>query len=196
MKGRALYRVWVVNLDFSLQVDQMVIHSASDPRPRTTLCGDYFYNYFTRGLDILFDGQACSPLSWKCVVRMLEYINYHLFVDSFNGPDIIILTLESYWITVLVLQTHKIKKFVLHTNYPGHVNFNSYMKCNFIVLGSDCKFCIKAVLRKTLFGSEINWKLLFLCVVEGTESRSYKKQNYSQHYMGAGEGNIFVNLIS
>ena len=42
------------------QVDQMVIHSASDPRPRTTLCGDYFYNYFTRGLDILFDGQVLS----------------------------------------------------------------------------------------------------------------------------------------
>lgn len=72
------------------QVDQMVIHSASDPRPRTTLCGDYFYNYFTRGLDILFDGQ-----------------------------------------------THKIKKFVLHTNYPGHPDFNSYMKCNFIIRSSD-----------------------------------------------------------
>ncbi|XP_031286930.1 UPF0183 protein At3g51130-like [Pistacia vera] len=72
------------------QVDQMVIHSASDPRPRTTLCGDYFYNYFTRGLDILFDGQ-----------------------------------------------THRIRKFVLHTNYPGHADFNSYVKCNFIVLGSE-----------------------------------------------------------
>ncbi|CAM8902328.1 unnamed protein product [Rhodiola kirilowii] len=72
------------------QVDQMVIHSASDPRPRTTVCGDYFYNYFTRGLDILFDGQ-----------------------------------------------THKIKKFVLHTNYPGHADFNSYMKCNFVIYSSD-----------------------------------------------------------
>ncbi|KAL7192987.1 hypothetical protein ACSBR2_024739 [Camellia fascicularis] len=72
------------------QVDQMVIHSASDPRPRTTLCGDYFYNYFTRGLDILFDGQ-----------------------------------------------THKIKKFVLHTNYPGHADFNSYIKCNFAIYSSD-----------------------------------------------------------
>ncbi|CAL5371317.1 unnamed protein product [Camellia sinensis] len=71
-------------------VDQMVIHSASDPRPRTTLCGDYFYNYFTRGLDILFDGQ-----------------------------------------------THKIKKFVLHTNYPGHADFNSYIKCNFAIYSSD-----------------------------------------------------------
>lgn len=72
------------------QVDQMVIHSASDPRPRTTLCGDYFYNYFTRGVDILFDGQ-----------------------------------------------THKIKKFILHTNYPGHADFNSYMKCNFVIYSSD-----------------------------------------------------------
>ncbi|KAK9678750.1 hypothetical protein RND81_11G231200 [Saponaria officinalis] len=72
------------------QVDQMVIHSASDPRPRSTLCGDYFYNYFTRGLDILFDGQ-----------------------------------------------THKIKKFVLHTNYPGHPDFNSYIKCNFVIHSSD-----------------------------------------------------------
>lgn len=36
----------------------MVIHSASDPRPRSTICGDYFYNYFNRGLDILFDGQV------------------------------------------------------------------------------------------------------------------------------------------
>ncbi|KAF3646667.1 UPF0183 protein [Capsicum baccatum] len=72
------------------QVDQMVIHSASDPRPKTTLCGDYFYNYFTRGLDILFDGQ-----------------------------------------------THKIKKFILHTNYPGHADFNTYMKCNFVIYCSD-----------------------------------------------------------
>jgi len=68
------------------QVDQMVIHNASDTSPRTTLCGDYFYNYFTRGLDILFDSQ-----------------------------------------------THKIKKFVLHTNFPGHADFNSYIKCNFVI---------------------------------------------------------------
>ncbi|XP_078446122.1 PHAF1 protein At3g51130 isoform X2 [Wolffia australiana] len=68
------------------QVDQMVIHSASDSRPRTTHCGDYFYNFFSRGLDILFDGQ-----------------------------------------------THRIKKFVLHTNFPGHSDFNTYTKCNFLI---------------------------------------------------------------
>ncbi|EEC81306.1 hypothetical protein OsI_24448 [Oryza sativa Indica Group] len=74
------------------QVDQMVIHSASDPRPRTTLCGDYFYNYFSRGIDILFDGQ-----------------------------------------------THRIKKFVLHTNFPGHSDFNSYMKCNFVIYDAEAE---------------------------------------------------------
>ncbi|XP_057816067.2 PHAF1 protein At3g51130 isoform X2 [Cryptomeria japonica] len=30
-------------------------------------------------------------------------------------------------------QTHKIKKFVLHTNFPGHADFNSYIKCNFMI---------------------------------------------------------------
>eukprot|EP00258_Populus_trichocarpa_P044613 XP_024460632.1 UPF0183 protein At3g51130 isoform X3 [Populus trichocarpa] len=84
------------------QVDQMVIHSASDPRPRTTLCGDYFYNYFTRGLDILFDGQ-----------------------------------------------THRIKKFVLHTNYPGHADFNSYIKCNFVIQGSDLDYSKQSITPST-----------------------------------------------
>ncbi|KAI1235453.1 hypothetical protein IHE44_0002316 [Lamprotornis superbus] len=27
--------------------------------------------------------------------------------------------------------THKVKKFVLHTNYPGHYNFNIYHRCEF-----------------------------------------------------------------
>ena len=46
--------------DFLKQVDQMVIHNALDTSPRTTLCRDYFYNYFTRRIDILFDYQVFS----------------------------------------------------------------------------------------------------------------------------------------
>lgn len=73
------------------EVDQMGIHCASDDHQlRTTLSADYFYNYFTRGFDILFDGK-----------------------------------------------THTIKKFILHSNYPGHADFNSYSKCNFIISNSD-----------------------------------------------------------
>ncbi|MQL98696.1 hypothetical protein Taro_031416 [Colocasia esculenta] len=87
--------------ELHVKVDQMVIHSASDPRPRTALCGDYFYNYYSRGLDILFDGQL-----------------------RISNP-------------IVDLQTHKIKKFVLHTNFPGHSDFNSYTKCNFVIYQPD-----------------------------------------------------------
>lgn len=70
---------------FEDQVDQMVIHSASDPRPKTTFCGDYFYNYFTRGLDILFDGQVFTL--FMTIVNMLcmesrILTRFHLFADS------------------------------------------------------------------------------------------------------------------
>ena len=100
----------------------MVIHSGSDPRPRTTLCGDYFYNYFTRGLDILFDGQVIT-FFFFC-----SQVLYH----PFSGTN--------FLIAVSHLQTHKVKKFVLHTNYPGHADFNSYIKCNFVIFGSNRKF--------------------------------------------------------
>jgi len=45
---------------------------------------DYFYNYVTLGLDILFNAD-----------------------------------------------THRVAKFVLHSNFPCHFNFNSYFMCNF-----------------------------------------------------------------
>lgn len=105
----------------------MVIHSASDPRPRTTLCGDYFYNYFSRGLDILFDGQVLSSFI-HCESFYGEVLHSNFLVEkkTHNNP--------------LILQTHKIKKFVLHTNFPGHADFNSYIKCNFSIYSADCKY--------------------------------------------------------
>ncbi len=45
---------------------------------------DYFYNYITLGLDILFDSE-----------------------------------------------TNRANKFIFHTNFPCHYNFNSYFMCNF-----------------------------------------------------------------
>ncbi|PZC71510.1 hypothetical protein B5X24_HaOG213196 [Helicoverpa armigera] len=53
-------------------------------RRRPPPASDYFFNYFTLGLDVLFDAR-----------------------------------------------THQVKKFVLHTNYPGHYNFNMYHRCEF-----------------------------------------------------------------
>ena len=119
----------------------MVIHSASDPRPRTTLCGDYFYNYFTRGLDILFDGQ---------VFIFFGSSNIHIINDSMHDN----LCTQNSNITVLYLQTHKIKKFVLHSNYPGHADFNSYIKCNFVIFSSDCKFCSLSEVSKWICNTE------------------------------------------
>uniref|UniRef100_A0A3B3I521 Phagosome assembly factor 1 n=1 Tax=Oryzias latipes TaxID=8090 RepID=A0A3B3I521_ORYLA len=57
--------------------DKMKIHSPSPHKQVPSKCNDYFFNFFTLGVDILFDST-----------------------------------------------THLVKKFVLHTNYPGHYNFN------------------------------------------------------------------------
>ncbi|XP_058793462.1 PHAF1 protein CG7083 [Phymastichus coffea] len=64
--------------------DKMRIHSPHAHKRDKIRRSDFFYNYFTLGLDILFDART------QCV-----------------------------------------KKFVLHTNYPGHYNFNMYHRCEF-----------------------------------------------------------------
>lgn len=67
--------------------DKMKIHSPNAHKLVTSRSSDYFYNYFTLGLDILFDAK-----------------------------------------------THSVTKFILHTNYPGHYNFNMYYRCNFQIM--------------------------------------------------------------
>uniref|UniRef100_A0A8P4K133 Phagosome assembly factor 1 n=1 Tax=Dicentrarchus labrax TaxID=13489 RepID=A0A8P4K133_DICLA len=64
--------------------DKMKIHSPSPHKQVPSKCNDYFFNYFTLGVDILFDSTS-----------------------------------------------HLVKKFVLHTNFPGHYNFNIYHRCDF-----------------------------------------------------------------
>lgn len=64
--------------------DKMRIHSPNAHRRVTASRSDYFFNYFTLGMDVLFDARS-----------------------------------------------HLVKKIVLHTNYPGHYNFNMYNRCEF-----------------------------------------------------------------
>nr|CAG4651856.1 EOG090X06XP [Triops cancriformis] len=64
--------------------DKMRIHSPQPHRRVPGAYSDYFFNYFTLGFDLLFDGSS-----------------------------------------------HLLKKIVLHTNYPGHYNFNMYHRCEF-----------------------------------------------------------------
>jgi hypothetical protein len=63
--------------------DKMKIHtSATHKMAQADRRSDYFFNYFTLGVDILFDSQ-----------------------------------------------THRACKFVLHTNFPGHYDFNVFYRC-------------------------------------------------------------------
>lgn len=64
--------------------DKMKIHSPSATRTGNVKRSDIFFNYFTLGIDILFDAI-----------------------------------------------THRVKKFIMHTNYPGHYNFNMYHRCEY-----------------------------------------------------------------
>ncbi|GFS16241.1 UPF0183 protein C16orf70-like protein [Elysia marginata] len=64
--------------------DKMKIHLPDAHKHVRAESADYFFNYFTMGVDILFDAV-----------------------------------------------THTVKKFVLHTNYPGEYNFNIYCRCVF-----------------------------------------------------------------
>lgn len=65
------------------------------------------------------------------------------------------------------MQTHKIKKFVLHTNFPGHSDFNTYMKCNFVIYDSDGEYCYTLIFEVDLLTSEL-FNICFLFVDKGT----------------------------
>ncbi|XP_022665823.1 UPF0183 protein C16orf70 homolog isoform X2 [Varroa destructor] len=75
---------------FFKEEDKMRIHSPStdDSVDITSVeRSDYFYNYVTLGLDVLFDARR-----------------------------------------------HTAKKIILHTNFPGHYDFNCYHRCNFTMV--------------------------------------------------------------
>lgn len=72
------------NRIFFKSEDKMKIHSPSAHRRVQSKRSDIFFNYFTLGIDVLFDAR-----------------------------------------------TQRCKKIILHTNYPGHYNFNMYHRCEF-----------------------------------------------------------------
>uniref|UniRef100_A0A0K8TM62 Uncharacterized protein n=1 Tax=Tabanus bromius TaxID=304241 RepID=A0A0K8TM62_TABBR len=72
------------NRVFFKSEDKMKIHSPGAHRRVQTKRSDFFFNYYTLGIDVLFDAR-----------------------------------------------TQRCKKIILHTNYPGHYNFNMYHRCEF-----------------------------------------------------------------
>lgn len=67
--------------------DKMKIHSPNANGRPLTKRSDFFFNYFTLGIDVLFDAR-----------------------------------------------TQRCRKIMLHTNFPGHYNFNMYHRCEFHML--------------------------------------------------------------
>ena len=55
--------------------------------------------------------------------RLMQWHNAAIFSSSHSR----ILLLQD---VLFDAQTHTVKKFVLHTNLPGHFDFTSYSKCN------------------------------------------------------------------
>lgn len=85
-----------------------------------------------------------SPVVWTYYL-MVRYCFPCFSTLLFRGIN----ALSFYWFwnffedILFDVQTHKIKKFVLHTNFPGHADFNSYIKCNFAIYGSDGGLLLK-----------------------------------------------------
>ncbi len=79
--------------------DKMKIHSPSARRKTAAAQkSDYFYNYFTLGF-----------VSFVIPCKVYVALSY-----LFPSQDIL-----------FDAKTNTAKKFILHTNYPGHYNFNS-----------------------------------------------------------------------
>ena len=76
----------------------MKIHSPNAHRKASLLKSDYFYNYFTFGMVRSYRASSLFPP---------------------NNTDII-----CFQDILFDAKHNKVKKFILHTNFPGHYNFN------------------------------------------------------------------------
>lgn len=101
--------------------DAMLIHAAS--RGPASAPGDYFLNYFSLGIDVLFCAEARSHIPPPAGR------NPHTFsrCSRVNRGSM----RASKQPRPPPPQTHTAKKFVLHTNTPGHAEFGVYAKCGF-----------------------------------------------------------------
>ena len=63
------------------------------------------------------------PLTCLCKITLRTAFGTSTFFMRCRGLDIL-----------FDGQTHKVRKFVLRTNVPGHPDFNVYAKCNFVLV--------------------------------------------------------------
>ncbi|KAK6150562.1 hypothetical protein DH2020_015494 [Rehmannia glutinosa] len=90
-------------------------------------------------------GKNCGLQLGVSIFLLVHHLRFAFRLPDYNSfyqrnvdnPDLDVWTELGRPCGIHQKQTHKIKKFVLHTNYPGHSDFNSYMKCNFVICISD-----------------------------------------------------------
>jgi hypothetical protein len=90
--------------------DAMLIH-ALPGQLQASGTGDYFLTWWDRGLDVLVDGEARRQ---RCVQACM-------------------LARVALTLRCCCAQTHRAKKFVLHTNSACHPEFGAYTKASFVL---------------------------------------------------------------
>ena len=124
--------------------DKMKIHSPNAFRKAATHKSDYFYNYFTLG----FVSALRVYFERKCCWNLLSILQDILF-DA---------------------RTNSVKKFVLHTNFPGHYNFNMWVKIDQLLCLQPKSHFLQQAKRKSFF---LDWSRSANLVAKG-ESLAYK----------------------
>lgn len=109
---------------------------------------DYFYNYFDRGVDILFDASL-----------------------------------------------HVVKKFILHSNAPGHFDFCRYNKCNFSLL-TPYFYQLRASGSTSFLAPEKKSKSKESDLENTENNENTNKQNNSKgNSSSGGSGNVVKSLL-
>ncbi|CAG0881077.1 unnamed protein product [Darwinula stevensoni] len=127
--------------------DKMRIHSCSAFKTQA-MKSDYFFNYFTLGLDILFDAD-----------------------------------------------TDTVKKFVLHTNYPGHYDFNMYHRCEFVLVVMPNK-CLAPNSSPSASSSSSSTQTQIMSQEEGLKITALSKWDEIAHLLKPSQRPVVLNRTS
>ena len=70
-------------------------------------------------------------VKWAGMVQMTMFIFLNVCVLGTIYQDYFYNYFQIGFDLLFDVQTHRVKKIVVHTNFPGHVSFNRYRRCFF-----------------------------------------------------------------
>nr|XP_002741257.2 PREDICTED: UPF0183 protein C16orf70 homolog [Saccoglossus kowalevskii] len=144
-------------------VSRMCIYtgnSLTDTKPPPMPLNCFHGNVYTESVMVLFNHDTCVPEGLKFILvtegsgpgkiseqrrRILEREvrfgdSCQSILSAIGSPSKVFYKSEDKMKIDILFDagTHKLKKFILHTNYPGHYNFNMYYRC-------DCRIPIPVI---------------------------------------------------